>query len=240
MFIGSFIKTQIMKKILLVTAILAVISFNSHAQDVARQNLTSPGLVYAFDMNDNTVTGTPYIENEFMPGKISVDKEGKIYSLRYNAFNDVIELKKAGSDIEALNRDLVNVTITFNNSKKSYRAYNYIDAKTNNGKRGYFVVASNENDKKPLLVKERIVFVEKQKAKSSYAKSKPAQYKRKDDVYYTLTDKGIAVELPTNKKDIAQIFPEHSEAILNYIKSNKLKTSKKDDLIKLMAYINTL
>lgn len=229
-----------MKKSLFFTLLLAVIAINVSAQDAARQNLTSPGMIYAFDMNDNNIIGTPYVENEFMPGKISADKDGKIYSLRYNAFNDVIELKKNADEIEALNRDLVNVTVTFINSNKSYQAYNYIDSDSNNSKRGYFVVATNTTDKKPLLIKERIVFIDKQKAKSGYAKTKPAQYKRKSDEYYTLNKSGIAVELPTNKKDLANTFPEHSKEILDYIKSNKIKTSRTEDLIELMGYINTL
>ncbi|WP_299333816.1 hypothetical protein [uncultured Psychroserpens sp.] len=229
-----------MKKSLFFMVLLTVVSFNAIAQDTARQNLTSPGMVYAFDMNDNSIIGTPYIIDKFMPGKISADKEGKLYSLRYNAFNDVIELKKNENEVEALNRDLVNVTITFSNSNKSYRAYNYIDAKTKKGKRGYFVIASDVSHKKPLLIKERVVFIEKQKAKSGYAKTKPAQYKRKSDQYYTLNESGIAIELSTKKKDLANSFPEHSKAILDYIKSNKIKTSKQEDLVKLMDYINSL
>jgi hypothetical protein len=229
-----------MKKSLFFTVLVVVLTLNVSAQDTARQNLTSPGMIYAFDMNDNNVIGTPYVVDEFMPGKISADKDGKIYSLRYNAFNDVIELKKNADEIEALNRDLANVTITFINSNKSYQAYNYLDSDSNNDKRGYFVVASDATHKKPLLIKERIVFIDKQKAKSGYAKTKPAQYKRKSDEYYTLNKSGIAVELSTNKKDLANTFPEHSKEILDYIKSNKIKTSKTEDLIKLMDYINTL
>ena len=223
------------------TAFLMVLSINVFSQDAARQNLTSPGLIYAFDMNDNSVSGTPYIVDDFMPGKISADKDGKIFSLRYNAFNDIIEVKKSETEIEALNKQLSNVTITFTNGNKSYRAFNYIDEDSNQQKRGYFVIVSDADEgKKPLLLKERIVFIEKQKAKTSYDKTKPAQYKRKSDQYFTLDDNGIAIELPSNKKDLAKTFPKHSKDILSFIKSNKIKTSKEEDLIQLINYINTL
>ncbi|WP_298894151.1 hypothetical protein [uncultured Psychroserpens sp.] len=229
-----------MIKSIFLTAMISLVSFSATAQDPNRQNLTSPGLIYAFDLNDNSIIGTPYIENDFMPGKISADKDGKLFSLRYNAFSDVMEIKKDNNDIEALNKDLLNVTITFSKGNKAYRAYNYIDSDTNNGKRGYFVVLTDASIEKPLLAKEIISFTEKKKAASSYAKTKPAQYKRKSDVYYTLNDKGIAVEIPSKKKEIAKTFPKHSKEILSFIKSNKIKTSKKEDLIKLVNYINTL
>ncbi|WP_298904497.1 hypothetical protein [uncultured Psychroserpens sp.] len=229
-----------MIKSIFLTTMALMLSLSATAQDPARQNLTSPGLIYAFDLNDNSIIGTPYIENDFMPGKISADKDGKLFSLRYNAFSDVMEIKKDNNDIEALNKDLLNVTITFSKGNKAYRAYNYVDSDTKNGKRGYFVVLSDASSKKPLLAKEVIKFTEKKKASSSYAKTKPAQYKRKDDVYYTLNDKGIAIKIPSKKKDIAKAFPKHSKAILDFIKSNKIKTSKKEDLMKLVDYINTL
>jgi len=213
-------------------------SFSTFAQDAARQNITSPGMIYAFDMNDNSIKGTPYVVNEFMPGKISIDKQSKIYSLRYNAFNDVIEVKKDNGDLNALNKELVDVTITFTKDNKSYRVYNYIDPDTNNNMNGYFVVATD--GAKPLLVKERIVFIEKQQAKSSYDKTKPAQYKRKDDLFFTLNNDGVAIELPSKKKDLAKAFPKHSKDILSFIKANKIKTSKQADLVKLLNYINTL
>ncbi|MDG5490685.1 hypothetical protein [Psychroserpens sp. SPM9] len=227
-----------MMKSIFFTAIITLMSFNVFAQDAARQNLTSPGMIYSFDMNDNSIKGTPYIVNEFMPGKISIDEQSKIYNLRYNAFNDVIEIERSNGDLEALNKDLSNVTITFTKDNKSYRAYNYIDPDTNNNMKGYFVVVSD--NKKPLLVKERIVFTEKKQAKSSYDKTKPAQYKRKSDLYFTLNSSGVAVEIPSNKKDVANLFPEHSKDILNFIKSNKIKTSKQEDLVQLLNYMSTL
>ncbi len=189
-------------------AIMTILSLNTFAQDRAdpsRQNLTSNnGMIYSFDMNDNTVIGTPYIENEFMPGEIHFDNQTKIYNLRYDAFNDVIEVKKDNGDLDTLNKDLTDITLTFIKGKKSYRAHNYLDPKTNNSMKGYFVVASK--GAKPLLVKEKIVFTEKQKAKSSYHKTKRAEYKRKNDLYFTLNNNDIAVELPSNKKDLAKIF----------------------------------
>lgn len=216
-----------------------VFSISLFAQDSARQNLSSPGLIYSFDINDNEVNGTPYIVNEFLPGKISADKDGNIFNLRYNAYNDIIEIQKSANEIEALYKDLVDVTVTILN--KSYRAYDYKDTSTNAQKRGYFVVVSNgEAGQKPLLIKERIIFIEKKPAKSSYNQTKPAQYKRKSDQYYTLNDNGSAINLPSNKKDLANAFPKHTKDVLNFIKSNKIKTSKQEDLIKLINYINTL
>ncbi|MFK7782235.1 hypothetical protein [Psychroserpens sp.] len=234
-----------MIKSIFLIIILIFFSFNLNAQnntiehDASRQNLISNnGMISSFDMNNTTVKGTPYILNEFMPGKVLFEEQTQIFNVRYNAFNDVVEVKKDNGDLDALNKELTGITITLIKDKKSYRAYNYIDSKTGENKSGYFVIASNSP--KPLLVKEKIVFKDKQKAKSGYDKARPAEYKRKDDLYFTLNEKGIAIELPSNKKELAKTFPKHTKDVLSFIKANKIKTSKQNDLIRLLNYINTL
>jgi hypothetical protein len=57
-------------------------------------------------------------------------------------------------------------------------------------------------------------------------------------LYYIMKPDGDFVEL--NKKNLSQLYPEKSEAIKTYIKSNKLSLDSGDDLLKLAAYIRSL
>ena len=46
--------------------------------------------------------------------------------------------------------------------------------------------------------------------------------------------------LPKKNKDLAKLFPANSKEILSFIKTNKIKTSREDDLIRLVTYISSL
>ena len=131
------------------------------------------------------------------------------------------------------------MSITFLKDNKTYQALNYLD-KDGAAQRGYFVYLTNTVQTHPLLVKEIKKFIERQPAKSSYQEGKPAQFKRLDDAFYIVYKNKTALRLPKNKKDIANLFPDNSKDILAFIKSNKIKTTSKEDLIKLVNYIYTL
>ena len=113
------------------------------------------GSIKTFDKSDKTVKGTPYIPEEFTYGKISADTQGKIFSLRYDAFSDEIEFKTDANDTIRLNKNLDSLSITFLNGKK-YKLYDYtdLDDESASKKKGYFVVQS-ETGKIPLLIKEK-------------------------------------------------------------------------------------
>ncbi|OUR91510.1 hypothetical protein A9Q87_09370 [Flavobacteriales bacterium 34_180_T64] len=215
--------------------------FQSFSQDLINtQTLVESnfGSIYTFDRSDKTIQGNPYINMAFSPARVSADKD-KIYNLRYNAVNDEIEVQSDKNTIHNINKNIKNVSITFLKDNKTYQALNYID-KDGIAQRGYFVFLTSSILTNPLLVKEVKKFIERQPAKSSYQEAKPAKFKRLDDAFYIVYKNETALRLPKKKKDIANLFPEHSKDILAYIKSNKLKTSSKEDLISLLNYINTL
>lgn len=200
---------------------------------------SSPSLLTTFDLTDNTIQGSAYIQDNFMPAKLSLPDGTKIFKLRYNAYSDEIEIENQGGNPNALNKNIDNLLIVFVSDDKTYEAIDYIDDKGNINK-GYFVhVTSSDNDYQ-LLMKETVIFIDKKPAKTGYDKTKPAQLKRLDDTYYVSLDNNPAVELPSNKKNLSKVFPEHSKEVLEFIKDNRIKTTKKEDLIKLINYINTL
>ena len=183
--------------------------------------------------------GSPYINDSFMPVRIQLGDEAKIYIGRYNAYKGDMEIKVDGKAKPiALDITKQDYTIIFVNTKVTYKVYNYLNDK-NNSQRG-FLVDVKINDNASLLRKESIKFVQATAAQSSYQKDTPAQFKRLKDAYYIKYKDNAIVEMPKKKKEIAAMFPEKSKEILKFIKSEKIKTSKEKDLIKLVDYINSI
>lgn len=183
------------------------------------------------------VEGTPYINDQFLPVTIT-SFEDKVFKGRYNAFNGDFEvIDDTSGKSFVLNRTMENYEVAFVGTNTTYILLKHIH-ESGEVTNDFFVKLTSNNDNL-LLKKESVQFLGERVATSTYDKARPAQYKRSKDTYYLKSGDEIK-EVSTNKKDIAKLFPAHSKAILEYIKSEKLKTNKEEDLIKLFQYINTL
>lgn len=191
-------------------------------------------------MSKNTSTkieadGSPYIDEDFKIIKIE-QYEGQTFIGRYNAYNDEMEVKLGEDKIVALDNSS-NYTVTFTNSSKKYKTYNYT---SENGdlKQGFLVVVS-EKDSVSLLKREQIKFYDKEKAASSYQKDKPATFRRESDTYYIKLGEKV-IFLPQKKKSLLDALMEYSDELKTFIKENKLNLKKEEDLIKITEYMSTL
>jgi hypothetical protein len=228
-----------MKSTQLFTTVFLLASIFSFSQDLVQtQTFVTSGLTYTFDRSDKTIQGTPYIIDDFSPARVSADSE-KIYNLRYNAVSDQMEVETDKNTIQAINKNIDGVKITFLKDEKTYQSINYIN-EDGIAERGYFIHVNGVNSKIKLLAKETKKFIERRPAKSSYQDTKPAEFKRLDDVYYIIIKNNTAQLLPEKKKDLLKLFPENSDKIEDFIKSNRIKMSKQEDLLELMSYINIL
>jgi len=180
--------------------------------------------------------GSPYLNENFLPARASISSE--VYYVRYNIFADEFEAKV--DNIKMFNKNTDHLTITMVNDNTTFGAIDFVDKKAALS-RGYFLfLTENSNAKVKLYEKKQIKYIEAKPAVTGYDKDKPAEFRQIGDIYYVSIDNAAAQTLPKKKKDLVKLFPNHSTAIENFIKSNKIKTSKQEDLIKLIAYINTL
>ena len=190
----------------------------------------------------SSITGSQFLSEEFESCKIS-SMPGKIFGVRYNAFNDEMKLKRADSKIYAINKYDIDAVFTFTSSKVSYHLFDYLssDSKKESIIKGYFTKLNPEGPNF-ILKKSMILFFPEKVAVSGYDTAKPATYKKvKDRTYIKLANKDAAVLLETNKKKLVkQLFPSSSKVILEFIKSNKIKLKKDADLIKFAEFLNTL
>lgn len=215
----------------ILTLLVFTVTINAQTVDIA----TERGLMSKNVSKKINADGSPYVDEEFTSIKIDQYSD-KIYTGRYNAYNDEMEVKVEGGKIVALDNKS-ELTVRFTSKNKVYKTYNYT---TDNGvsKRGFLVVVE-ESDKYALLKREYIKYYQGEEATSSYQQDKPATFRREDDTYFLKMDDKM-MYIPLKKKSFLKAFPEHSSELKSYIKENKIKLKDEEDLAKIIKYISEL
>lgn len=184
------------------------------------------------------IEGTPYITDNYTPIKLT-SFEDKNFQARYNGFNgdmEVLDVDKG--KVFVLNKNFNNYEVDFIGLKKTYKVFKYVD-ESGVLSNDFFVVLTSNNNLK-LLKKENVKYYGERIATSTYDKARKATYKRANDAYFIVIGETNAQPFSAKKKDIAEQFSESSDKILDFIKINKLNTSKDEDLIRVINYISTL
>ncbi len=230
-------------KLLFILVITPLVSVFSQQELIGGQAIGGNRVNLLIDISPQTYNqsaeGSPYMNDEFMAATISASEDNVFY-VRYNILADEFEVKGDNNKAYALNRYRRDIVIDILPLKKKYKVFGYYD-KDNNENFGYFMFLSNTNSNHILVKKEKVIFIDEQVSFNGYDSSRPARFKKMDDKYYIKLDGNkILTELPNKKKAIAKLFPNHENAILEYMKSNRIKTSNEGDLIKLINYINSL
>ncbi|MCB0460183.1 MAG: hypothetical protein KDC74_09250 [Flavobacteriaceae bacterium] len=198
-----------------------------------QQILNDRNTVTSVDLRSKKLEGSPYINKIFLPAKLETD--GNIYSMKYNAYQDEMEVEKDGKQFNLIKK--INHKITFLNDNKIYSPYSFKE--NNEYKVGFFVVLL-EDKKISLFLKEKVKLYDEVKPKTGYEKYQPPKLKRMDDSFYISYDSKIAVQVPKKKKEILALFSGKADDVESYAKKNKLGFNKKDDLIKICTYYSTL
>ncbi|WP_289044767.1 hypothetical protein [uncultured Olleya sp.] len=231
-----------MKKSIAILALVAsLVSFESIGQTIVhfpdRTFTRENGLNKANDYEDPNIIGSKYIFSVYQPAKLSTH-ENVLFNVRYNAYNDDIEIQgKEENTSYALNKYSGTIIVSLL-SGQNYINTKYVDSK-NNSKTGFFQIL-NTNSNFYLLKKQTIILTDKIEAKTTYHKSKPAKYTQSKDQYFIKKDNNTATEIPTNNKKFAGLFPDQKKEVLSFIKEEKIKLKKEDDLKKIFNFIKKM
>ncbi|MEM6516961.1 MAG: hypothetical protein AAF688_12315 [Bacteroidota bacterium] len=182
--------------------------------------------------------GTPYLKEKFEAANV-IGFDNKIYNIRYNAFTDEIEIKLEDGSLKKMNNSLENVVVKTTLSKTIFEPLEYVDEDGNKLK-GFLISLTPNNDSVKLYLRKSKRFVEAKPAQTGYDKDKPAEYKDERDEYYIKYNDSQPVFVPKKKKDFLKLFPAKKGEIESFIKKNKIKTNREDDLIALTNYMNSL
>lgn len=180
------------------------------------------------------VDGSPYDNDEFTQGDVTINE--KIYKglLRYNAFNDEIQLIDDGQVITLLKRPYVKAAI----GTKKFAIYAFNGKQS--VKRGYFVELTDNSKKAILLQRITKVILPAEKARSAYKKDKPPRLISSNAYFLSLNKKEPAVEIKLNKKAVLAAFDNHNAELKSFVSKNKLKLKTEDEIAQLLDYYNSL
>lgn len=182
----------------------------------------------------NSPGGSPYLNENFTPAKINDISITKL--VRFDAFESRVEIMVDDNKVVIL-PDSEPYTITLlDGSDKVFITKGYIDEK-GIAKTSFFeLIANNENYR--LYLKEEIKF-EKAVKEQGYQEGKPAMFKKQKETYYISDIKGHSdqlLKIPYKSKNFLELFPDHSKKLKTFIKENKLKIDKGDDLIEIFEF----
>ena len=188
----------------------------------------------SIDLKD--VKGSPYAKESFNQGRIFNKKLGTKYSyfLRYNVYNDIIEIKNGNQAVELLKTS--NLYALFNGSE--YHFEKYVDDAEDGIRKGYFELLQS-GKKYKLYSKNFKKYNPPVKAETPYNKNHPATFTDSKKFYVQENDLNI-VPLNKRKKHFLRQFPNMSKEIGEYINSQNTDLSSEEDLIQLFTYMDGL
>lgn len=221
------------------TALILLLSYSSLAQDAITHNRSRNSMYELLSKKNNNYTpeinNKHYVNKLFLPGEIYYEnkKTSGDYSLRYNAYKDLIELANNKESDFVLRNPKISCKI----SGVKYVYTNYV--KKDDLKQGYLKVL-HKDDNFTLLERESIVFKEGRKAKTSLTASVPAKYIRYNS-FYISKDNKPAKEISNKKRTFLNNFDKKNKTkIKSFMKKKKINLKKSRDVIKLYKYINSL
>lgn len=225
-------------------AMICATGFSQSAREAVQASMFHNDMTLQAQMQKNfaailkaNVEGTPYYDESFNSATIA--PINKVFLIRYNAALDDMEVIQ-DTDTLLVNRNNRNYVIKQNKGNIVYRILHYDESKADN-KLGYYVQLTEGTNVK-LYRKDRKKFVEsKQASYNGNLGGTSAKFKKqKSEFYVEYNGSGDAVKLPKKKKAMINAFQGKEKEVKKYIKENKIKVTKEQDLIKLVNYVNSL
>lgn len=179
-----------------------------------------------------SIKGSPFENEEFIIGR-AMSEELNIsnpYFMRYNIYNDVIEIKDKDQSVE-LSKS-TDIYATINNKEYHYESYTDESGKS---KKGYFILLYR-GEHVQLYARKTQRYKDVVKAKTSYHQDVPAAFVDSKD--YTMKKGGQMEFLSRNKKELTRQFPSLEANLKTYIKANKIDVNKDADMVKLFTHID--
>ncbi len=183
----------------------------------------------------NEMEGSPYMEETFRNGQIfEADSSRGNYLLRYNIFNDVMEVLMDDKDIMELRKER-DVKVFLSN--KPYKVYHYISPE-GEPSRGYFEILE-DGQRVDFLRKYFRVFEPGERAKTSFHVEKKPRFEASEEYYFYFNNENVPVEIKKlKKKYVTSILEDNGIQADDYIKEADLNLDEEADVIKLVQYLN--
>jgi len=175
--------------------------------------------------------GTPYLFAEFTGADIilKVSKGYEGIPMNYNIHNDDFEFMMDEVSYALGNNNIVSY-ISIEDRKFYYMNYTYNSAQI----KGYLELVADGDFR--FFKKHRVIYTEP-KPTRGYVEAQPAKFDSRSPDYFIELENGNIVYF--NKlNDIADLITDEGGRIKDYIKDNRLKARREEDIIELADFIN--
>lgn len=217
--------------------VVCFISMPLMAQVEQPNNPSLQTLSYFVDVNNPkyaNAEGSRYLFDDFKLAKIQ-GYPGS-YLIRFNVFDDVVELKKEANALQSLPKQK-HYQIEFLDGSGTYETRSYITR--DSAIKHSFFERIHLSPKFVLFKKYRTIFEPAKPPKSGYEPETSAKFEKKESSFYLLDLHAKAehlLELSKKKKSFAAIFGTRSKAITAFIKKERLKLNSEEDLVRILQY----
>ncbi len=177
-------------------------------------------------VGEKDIKGSKYHEESFKMATIyDGDKMLHKSLIKYNAFNDEVEVLQDNKEFALLKKESIKVVLN------NYQYEMFKD-------KGYFIIF-NKNKSTSLVLKPKKKLREGSEAESTYGQAVPPSFIDKYE-YFIKTKTGELEQIKLKKKDVVGILKDQKSKVEEFASSKKLSFKKEKDLIKIIDFYNTL
>jgi len=203
--------------------------------EIANNNktITTHGQFYIHS-NEVPILGSPYLNETYKQGETLISGKTQTAALmRYNAFNESVELLDRNSQKPRKLLRRKNISATFDG--KTYLVLEYKEG--NKKKLGYFN-ALNEGKVK-LLYRPKKMFLQAETPDNGYDVYDPPIFKDVSQYYFKIGEQTASL-IKLRKRTLLRAIGDKEAILKPFIKKRKLNLSKEADVILLLNYYNSL
>jgi hypothetical protein len=174
------------------------------------------------------IEGSPYLNDSFVVATIYL-KDSTVYQIptRYNLYSNKMQYMMDSVVYDIENPEAINKI----ELKKMEFVYLQIMKKPS----FYEIVVSG----KAFLIQKRAIKFEPEESPAPYTTPKPDRFENEKDDFFISVNNSEYFEV-INLKTVLKVLQDQKSKLETFIKQEKIKNSKKENLIKLINYYNSL
>ena len=177
----------------------------------------------------NDIEGSPYLYEEFSDAIIySRDTQAVKLPLRYNIYTNEMEYQLDGTTYTIGNPFIINKIIL---GEQVFVYLKFI------GKGGYFELL--ETGKCFLVQKMSIKYNPPEGPKAIQGTNIPPKFTKEPDEYYIILNDSTPIKVE-NLKSLLNALSDQKTSLENFIEKEKIKNVKRENLIQIIKYYNSL
>ncbi len=181
--------------------------------------------------------GSIYKTRSYKDANVIDEKSGTFDAkLRYNVHLDALEYSGEGEDLYKV----IKIPTVHARVDGEYFYYCSFQSQRNQNREGYYVLLEM-NDSYRIYKKYSLKVTEpKRKSLSSSGSSATEPGSLRIITTYYLEEEDVIMKLPMKKKDFLAAFGDKEEELKNYIKNEKIRLKKEEDLVRVVSRYNAL